>query len=189
MAVRTFLAIDLDEDIRQRILAVGREIDVGSAKLRWVADGQLHVTLRFLGDVQDNMVPEVCERAAAATTSVEPFDFAVRGVLPVPPDGRQLRMFWVGIEDVTGRMAALHDALAAALSGMGLKEEARRFQPHVTLARVKFCPDAAACRQAAEPYRQEDFGTQHAAQVVAHSSRLTPRGPVYTALARTPLGR
>jgi len=188
MAMRTFLALDLDEDIRRHMAEVAAEIRDSVSKVRGVEASQLHVTLKFLGDVPDEQIGSVCAIVSEAAAGVAPFDFDVRGVLPVPPQGRQLRMFWAGIEDASSGMASLHGLLDAGLAGMGFKEEDRRFQPHVTLARVKFTRDAEALRRLAEPHRAEDFGRQHAAEVVVYSSQLTPDGPVYTPLSKAPLG-
>jgi len=188
MPARTFLALDLDEAIRDRLLAIESRIDAGGATIRWVDRPQLHVTLKFLGDVPDELAADVCARAAEAAAQVEPFDFSVRGLICAPASGRQLRMFWAGVQDPTSRMAELHRRLNAALAGLGLKEENRAFKPHVTLARVRFVKDPQRLRSLAEPCRDEEFGAQHAAEVVVYTSQLTPRGPIYTPVAKPPLG-
>ena len=188
MPARTFLALDLDETIRDRLLAVKDRIGASGAKIRWVDRPQLHVTLKFLGDVPDELAAEVCARVAEAASRVQPFDFDVRGVLCVPPSGRTLRMFWAGVQDPTSRMAELHRHLDAALAALGLKDEDRAFRPHVTLARVRFVKDPQPLRAAAEPCRDEQFGAQHAGDVVVYTSLLTPGGPVYTPVAQPLLG-
>ena len=88
MGVRTFLALDLDEAIRQRLADAQRQIDDPGAKIKWVAPELLHVTMKFLGEVDDAAVANVCELAAGVAALHEPFDFDVRGVTCVPPGGR-----------------------------------------------------------------------------------------------------
>jgi len=187
MAIRTFLALDLDETIRNRIVEAARRIGDRGAKVKWVEPQNLHVTLKFLGDVQDGMVADVCAAAADAAARVQPFDFQVRGVIAVPPTG-QLRMFWVGVEDPTGRTGALHEALDQALGPLGFQPEGRAFKPHVTLGRVRLARDPSALRIAAAPLAGEDFGQQRAEEVVVYSSRLTAQGPVYAPVSRARLG-
>jgi 2'-5' RNA ligase len=188
MAVRTFLALDLDDGIRQRLTDAARELSDPAAKIRWVAEQNLHVTLKFLGDIPDERVAEVCSLAAEAASHVEPFDFDVKGIVCVPARKGQLRMLWVGVEEPTGRMADLHTELELAMSSVGVAQENRAFKPHVTLARVKFIPGVARFREAASAFARTPFGTQHARQLAVYSSELTPRGAIYTSLAKACLG-
>lgn len=188
MSVRTFLAVDLNETILDAIEQVKLRLGETDGKIRWTDRRNLHVTLQFLGEVADETVAEICARTADAARQVEPFDVAVRGIACVPPTGRQLRMVWANVDDSSGEFGALHEIVAMEMSGMGLREENRRFKPHVTLARVKFLRDVDGFRDAAEQYRNRDFGTQSVSQVTVYSSTLTPTGPVYTSVARVPLG-
>ena len=188
MALRTFIALDLDADLRKRVGAIAAAFDSCDAKVRWTDPAQLHVTLSFLGDVQDNMMAQVCSTVADVSGRIEPFEFEVRGVEPVPPEGRQLRMFWVGIAETAGRLATLHDALAEALADLGYRPEARRFRPHITLARVKSVRDAQALRDRMAVCRDERFGRQLVGEVITYTSMLTSAGPVHTPAARAPLG-
>jgi 2'-5' RNA ligase len=188
MATRTFLALDIDECIRDRLVEARRRIDEPGSKIGWVAPRNLHLTLRFLGHVPDESIADVCARAAHAAANVEPFEFHVRGVITVPPRGNQLKMFWIGVQDPTGRLKELHGELEAALAELGLHQEDRAFNPHITLARIRYAKDPQALREAAGAYAAEDFGTQHAGELIVYGSDLRPDGPVYTPLARAPLG-
>jgi 2'-5' RNA ligase len=187
--VRAFLALEIDEAIRDALARAQRTIGDAGAKVRWVAPENLHLTLHFLGEVADEALAEVCDVVAAAAAEVRPFEFRVRGVAPVPPRGRSLRMIWAGVDDPTGRLAELHAALGLALEGLGFRQERRAFRPHITMARVKLARNPDALRRAAAAFAETDFGTRLAEEVVAFSSQLTRSGAVYTAMARAPLGR
>ncbi len=187
--MRTFLAIDLDDSILDALGDVRRQLDDSTAKIKWVASANQHVTMQFLGDVPDNVLADVCKSVAQAAGEVEPFEFDVQGVQCIPPADRQLRMIWAGIVDCDDGLGQLHKALETTLAELGFPPERRPFKPHLTLARVKYAPDAEAIRQAAEGLADAYFGTQHAAELVAYTSMLTPDGPVYTALSRSRLGR
>ena len=188
MALRTFLALEIDEATRDALLKVQGSAGAGGAKINWVERQNLHVTMNFLGDVADDMIAKVCEIAAAVAADFEPFDFEVRGAVCVPPKGRQLRMIWANVDEPTGTLGRLYDGLATAFEGLGFRQEERAFKPHITLARVKYAPNADALRQAVEQLRETGFGQQHADELVVFSSRLTPDGPAYTAIAKVPLG-
>ena len=189
MAVRTFFAVDIDQCIRDRLGEVVRLVEAPRSKIRWVADDQIHVTLKFLGDVADEVINDVCATAEEVASRIEPFEFHVRGLLCQPPSGRQLRMIWAGVEDPTSGLSRMHDELDAALAGLGLRRDNRAFKPHLTLARIKYADQAEAVRRAAAGYAAKDFGTQYAKGLVAYSSQLTPTGPVYAPIAGAKLGR
>ena len=187
MAIRTFLALDLEETIRGALVeAVGGLPEAGS-KIRWVAPANLHVTVKFLGDVAEGDVDAVCGAVAEAAGRGEPFDFDVVGLRCIPAGGR-LRMIWAGVREPTGRFDALFGQLESALTPLGFEPERRKFSPHVTLARVKSAPNAGGLRAAAGAHAETRFGTQRAAEVTVYSSRLTPDGPIYTPMARPRIG-
>jgi 2'-5' RNA ligase len=187
MAIRTFIALDLDEAILDALGEVRAKLDDPSAKIRWTGRSNIHVTMQFLGDVEEGMTSEVCERAGRTARQVQPFDFEIRGVVCVPSAG-QIRMVWANVLDPTGEMLKLHDALASELKALGFEPEKRRFKPHLTLARIKYISDVQGFRDAAAVYKDAHFGTQQGAELVTYSSQLRPEGPVYHALHRAPLG-
>jgi 2'-5' RNA ligase len=188
MATRTFLALDLDEPLRDALLAFQQRLDRCGAKLRPVERVNLHVTLHFLGDVTDEVLSELLTVAAAAAAGVQPFDFQIAGLAAMPPRGG-VRMVWANATDPTGRMAQLHRALADGIAGLGLRVEERVFKPHITLLRIKFADDPGRFRRAVANLAATDFGTQHAEELTTYSSTLTPTGPIYTVLAHHVLGR
>ena len=130
--VRLFVAIDLPVAIKNRlgILCAG----VPGAK--WLAPEQLHLTLRFIGEVDNEVFADVA--GALAAVSVAPFPLRLSGVGHFPPRGAP-KVLWAGVED--GESAALlHRKIEARLRGPGLPPDRRKFSPHVTLARLKATP-------------------------------------------------
>lgn len=188
MAMRTFIALDLDEPIREGLIGVIRQLDGAGGKVRWVEPENLHVTLKFLGDVQDGDLPAVLQAVADAAGEAEPFDFEVCGVQCIPPTGA-LRMIWTGVREPTGRLAGLFERLESALAPLGHKPEGRQFHPHITLGRVRTEPRTGALRAAAAGLTRKGLGTQQAVEVVSYSSQLTPQGPIHSVMARTALAR
>ena len=96
-------------------------------------------------------------------------------------------MIWANVIDPSGGLAGLYEILAERLGSLSLCVETRRFKPHITLARVKHIREPGEFREAAAMYDRKDFGRQHASELVTYSSQLTPKGPIYTPIARTPL--
>lgn len=187
MPTRTFLALDLDHGVRKQLADVASQLDTVEAVVRWTRMDLLHVTIKFLGDVRDEDLAEVCDVARHIASQIEPFDFAVERIISAPPHGH-MRMVWVGIDDLTGRMAHLHRLLDQAYATMGFKAENRCFRPHLTLGRIKSGKRVLQLRQAVTTMSEMKFGIQDADELIVYSSHLSPEGPTYTALATAPLG-
>lgn len=188
MSIRTFLALDIDDAILDRMQHVQEQLAISHGKINWVSRENLHLTLVYLGEVVDELIPDVCGIMEEVASEIEPFAVEIHGIRCVPDHG-QPRMFWAVVQDSTGRLAILQNRLATALYGLGLRQEERGYKPHITLARVKYAADPAWLRRSAEQFANEDLGLQHADEVVAYGSELARDGPVYTALARAPVGQ
>ena len=188
MMVRTFMALPLSEAVKARLVAAQEDLAAASeARIRWVARENLHLTVKFLGDVEDRTLNDVCAVAAEAAGQVEPFSLAVTGLRAVPPAGR-MRMVWAGVDEPTRRLAKLHALLEESCASLGFKEENRAFRPHLTLGRVKGGRDVAALRAAAAGFADTDFGACPVDELIVLSSDLGPKGPTYTALSHARLG-
>lgn len=187
MPLRTFIALDLDEHILDGIARAQEQLADASDKVKWVERTNLHVTLKFLGDVPEDRINEVCTLVRQAAAKVPAFDYDVRGLSCSPSHG-PLRMVWGNIDDRTGLMGVLHEELDTVLSGMGFKEENRQFHPHITVARIKHVRNPAAFKSAVRAYADQSFGVAHADEVVAYTSTLTEEGPIYAPLCHAELG-
>lgn len=185
MSQRIFLAIDLDADMRRRLYEVASGIDA-AAKMNVVAQDNLHVTLMFLGDVDDNRLSDVCNLASSAVGRVRGCDFDVRGVKLVPPAGAP-RMIWGCVDDPSAGLTRIYNELDAALLPLGLRREERQYRPHITLARIKHVRSLQEFRHAVAVLCDQDFGPARAGSVTLYSSLLTPSGPIYTPLGKFPL--
>jgi 2'-5' RNA ligase len=188
MPTRTFIALDLADEVADDLVAAQQELATVGAAVRWVERANLHLTLKFLGDVEDAELAEVCRAAEEVAAAAEPCDFAVRGLSAVPPAGH-LRMVWAGVTEPTGRLTALQAALEDRAEAMGFKREDRAYRPHLTLGRVRSGRNVAELRRAVAALAEADYGQTYAHRLVVYGSRLTPEGPVYTALATAKIGR
>ncbi len=188
MSIRTFLALDLDEAIRGALSEAQAKLNAPSARIRWTARQNLHVTLQFLGEVEEGTLAEICRAAERATAKIQPFNFAIQGLVCVPPRGH-LRMIWANAVDSEGQLCQLHETLAEELAGLGFGKENRPFKPHVTVARIKHIKNAEAFRRSVSLYNDNDFGIQHAEKVTVYSSKLTPSGPIYVPMDLAGLGK
>ncbi|MFP4140004.1 MAG: RNA 2',3'-cyclic phosphodiesterase [Planctomycetota bacterium] len=188
MATRSFIALNLDAPVRTALARIAGEIDQPpGCRIRWTAKENLHVTVKFLGEVRDSILPEVCRVAREAAKRVAPFTFGIYGVVSVPPQSPRPRMLWAGVHDPEQRIAGIFHDLEEGLSALGFGRDRRGFRPHVTLARIRRVSDPRELRQCARTWQDTSFGQIRAEALTVFASDLMSDGPVYTSLASMPL--
>lgn len=185
--VRTFVAVEIDEGVRNRAAKLIRRLQQSGADVRWVDTRQMHVTLKFLGEVDLREVYHICMAVEKSVAEIEPFSIDVRGVGAFPSLARP-RVLWLGIDDGAEQMSALNARIETALHALGYPREARRFQAHLTLGRVR--KQDRALDDLAEMIREMqdlEIGPSTVDQVVIFSSELQPTGPVYEPMGHAEL--
>ena len=127
--IRLFTGLTLPEHHRQRLGALG----CGVEGARWVAAENLHITLRFIGEVDEDQAEDLA--AALDSVTADPFEVSIKGINTF---GHPPHSVWAGVEDApSGALAALHANVESALVRAGAKPEGRKYTPHVTLARFR----------------------------------------------------
>jgi 2'-5' RNA ligase len=185
--IRTFLAVEVPAGLQQKAAAVVRALGTGQEAIRWVDPQNIHVTVKFLGDVEDAEIYEVCRVTAEAIADLQPFRVACRGVGAFP-NPQRARTVWLGIDDSAGNFEQLHRRVDDALARLRYPREVRRFQPHLTLGRVRHGKRPAADLTARIREQADvELGEIDVDELTVFSSELTPDGPVYTALSHAPL--
>jgi 2'-5' RNA ligase len=184
--IRTFIAVDLGKAIRDRAVALQEQLARTGTEVKWVEPENIHVTLLFLGEVQDREVPRVCQIVADGAREQPAFVLSVEGV-GCFPNPRRPRVIWVGVGEGTQPLCALHDALEGPLQELGYRREERRYTPHVTLGRVKSERPMEQLGAALAAHAGWKGGETAVRELLVMSSQLTPKGPVYTALSRPKL--
>ncbi len=187
MSLRTFLALPLDEVIVERLVEVQRSLSSAGARVRWVDGKNLHLTIKFLGDVTDDQLGDVCRVAGEVASQIEPFEFSVARVTSVPPVGA-MRMVWVGIDEQTGKLNRLYELLEKSYAAMGFGKESRSFRPHLTLGRVKSGQNVRQLREDVSEIADTEFGIASINEMIVFSSKLTPAGPIYSPMVTVKLG-
>lgn len=185
--IRTFIAVEVPAVLQQKAAGVVRTLSSVSAAIKWVEPHNIHVTVKFLGDVEDAETYQVCRAAAEAVADLPAFRVRCCGVGAFPSPQRP-RTVWLGIDDPAGGFQELFRRLERAMSGMGYPREIRRFQPHLTIGRLRHGQRQVGDLPA-HLARQADLelGEIDVDEVVVFASELTPEGPVYTVLGRAPL--
>ena len=181
--MRTFLALELNEAARSEVARVQKVLAATLDGLRWVRPDLVHITLRFLGELDPGDVTPLSREVAQEVAGQEPFEARLETLGSFPPRGRA-RVVWVGVGAGSEPMGGLADRVTAALARFGLPRDRRPFSPHVTLGRARRGPVStaplAALKVIPTPFPVE--------RVTLFESRLSPRGPKYYPLARFDLG-
>jgi 2'-5' RNA ligase len=186
--VRTFVAIEIDAGIRRKAEQQIAQLEATRADVKWVDAQRMHLTLKFLGYVDDVDLAGICRVVDQAAEKTPPFSIACRG-MGAFPNAQRPRIIWLGLDEPTGNLQRLQQELENHFQQMGFPAEDRRFVPHLTLGRVR-APggELAEVTRHLEANAQREWGVFPVEEVVVFSSQLSPQGPTYTPLSHAPLG-
>jgi 2'-5' RNA ligase len=185
--LRTFIAVDVGKAIRDRCLALQDTLARSGTEVKWVGEENLHVTLLFLGEVEDRTIPALCQAVADCCAEHPVFSLSVEtvGCFPNP---RRPRVVWAGVGTGSAELIALHDALEPPLLNLGCyRREDRQYTPHLTLGRVRGDGRTDALAAALTKQAKWHGGEIEVRELHVLSSELRPQGPVYTVLSRAKL--
>jgi 2'-5' RNA ligase len=195
--MRLFVALDIDDAIRERIVRFVDGVQPFAPDARWVKPESMHVTLKFIGEQPDDTVVAIKQVLAQVAASTIRVDFRGDGFFPTP---KSARVFWVGMESGP-ELTALASAVDLNLSVLGIAKEDRPFSPHLTLARSSGGSGSPRRNKRDRPNRVfqilqnklailpvPEFGTMTSREFFLYQSQLSPKGSKYTKLARFELG-
>ncbi len=184
--MRLFVAIELTDVVREALKEVQSALERSCKDVRWVRAEQMHLTVKFLGEVPDGEVPRVAEAVARSAARTAPFELELTECGCFPPRG-PARIVWVGAQDGLGALHKCVDAVENELEGVGFPKELRAFSPHLTVGRVKEGRSDSGVRSATEGVKVKRVG-QPVRELALMSSVLSPRGPLYSVVSRLKLG-
>ncbi len=189
--IRAFIAVPLPLSLLEELARLQRELErqIPPRSVRWVQPGSIHLTFKFLGDTSVERLPEL-EQALKAVARNAPICAFTVGGLGCFPNPHRPRVVWVGVEEPTGRLAAVQDAVEEAMAPFGYEPEGRGFEPHLTLGRVgrkASRGDAARVGQVVASTEVGQLAEVAADRFELIHSVLRPTGAEYTVLAEFPL--
>jgi 2'-5' RNA ligase len=187
--IRTFIAVELSPSVIGRATQLIGKLASAGADVNWVKAPQMHLTLKFLGDVPDAETPDICRVVAAAAATVAPFEIVCRGIGAFP-DTENPRTIWLGITQGGRELTELQSAIEEALKReLGYGKEQRRFHPHLTLGRAKRCDRQSLARLQELMAQHADYDADLAVieEVVTFASFLGRGGPTHEPLGRAEL--
>lgn len=184
---RIFCAVDLPKSARMYLLEHIQKLRgmLPQVQASWSRETNIHLTLKFVGEISPEMVPAFSEAVSRAATNMAPFSVVLEGS-GVFPKRRDPRVLWIGISDSGGKLAELHSRLEDESEKAGFLREARAFHPHLTLARLR---NQRFAREVVEAHEQIVFEPQTLtiAELLVIRSELDSAGSKYTVVSRPPL--
>ncbi len=178
--LRSFIAFDIEEDPVVKNFHNAQDLLLSTgASLRIVKPENVHVTLRFLGDISPDRLDGIHDEIK--NIDYAPFEVRING-LGVFPNLRHISVVWAGIREGQNELRSIFYQLESNLSRLGFKTDNRGFSPHLTLARVKSGRNKIELAQRIEELKDYDFGIVKAKCLRLKKSVLTPQGPVYSTL-------
>ena len=183
--LRTFVAVDLGKPLRDRLVSLQENLARNGADVKWVEVENLHVTLLFLGEVDERELLPVCRAVSVVCGRHDRFVLSVDSV-GCFPNPRRPRVVWAGVGMGGPELAALHDSLETPLQELGgYRREDRHYTPHITLGRVNSDSSVDALTAALTKKANWHGGIEiEVEEVLVMSSQLTSKGPQYTVLSR-----
>ncbi len=183
--MRLFIAIDISNDTRKAIAALQQDLKrrLRSQSIKWVEPENMHLTLKFLGEADENKLDEIYSALEITCSGKKPFEiiFSVIGTF-----GRPARVLWLGCEKEKEEIVTLAAGLEGAFEELGFEKENRPFSAHLTLARIKDNIDREL-QKILKDYPKVNIPQVWADSVCLYKSQLTPSGSVYTLLRKIEL--
>ena len=179
--LRTFIAIDLDPDVRSRFKSAQDLLETTGADIRWVKPERAHLTLKFLGDTASDQVEDIGSALKSIASDTDDFEVVFGGLGVFGPKKRP-RVLWVGVQTGLEQLRGLQKAIDRTLKKAGFDPETKEYSPHLTLGRFRSNKNAGALLEFMDTHPQKDCGRLKACAVHLIKSTLTPAGPVYEKL-------
>jgi RNA 2',3'-cyclic 3'-phosphodiesterase len=184
--VRAFIAIPLPKDCQTMLESMQRDLRESGADVRWVPITSIHLTLKFLGEVEPEIIPKMAQSLRTISQPEQPLNLRIGGLGSFPAS-RNPKVVWCGIGGDTENLLRLQQKIETVCADMGFPPEERSFQPHLTLGRVKGKRNLQRLQDCIKIGSDLEYRFK-ADQYHVYRSTLKPQGAVYTILGNITLG-
>jgi 2'-5' RNA ligase len=185
--LRAFLAIDPPGSLRPGLARVQEELKLSGADVRWVPVGNIHLTLKFFGQLPEDEVEPLSQAALGVAAGLPPFSLRVAGTGAFP-NLKSPRVVWLGLEGDLEVLQTFHRRLEAAFATLGHLPEGRPLHPHLTLGRVRSPAGRERLSRMLQDLPRPGWPSFQVSEVVLFRSNLSPQGATYTPLKVISLG-
>jgi 2'-5' RNA ligase len=187
MKIRSFLAFELPLEIKNVVARISEELRQSTLNAKWVKVDNIHLTLVFMGNIETEDIPAIARGVKEVCQAFGPFDLSLKGI-GCFPNRRNPRVLWLGLDGDLEPMSDFRDALQGHLTGFGIREEKRKFKPHLTLGRFRK-PKKMDSKEDQLLSKYEDLSSSVCSlkELILFKSDLKPTGAVYSKVEAWPL--
>lgn len=175
---RGFIAIDIP--FSHKINELSNQIKNSGTNVKLVKPENIHITLKFLGDIDEELVEEIEKTIRQSIKDISSFKIKLVGT-GVFPNQRYIKIIWIGIRD-HGELGKIANNIDEQLAKFGFEKEKRPFSPHLTIARVKSAKNKEKLMEIVNKYHEAKFAEINVESIKLKKSELTPEGPIYTTI-------
>ncbi len=184
--MRTFIAVDLENDLKTNILQFINKLDSHNPNIRWVKNQGMHLTLKFIGEIPEDKASDIRSALMGLSQKHKPFPLRLVGTGVFPPRSRNPRILWVGIEE-NQELMSVQKEVESLLEKLSVPREKRRYSPHLTLGRVKSSHNIKPVLDEMSRNKDTEFGRMDVERITFFKSTLKPTGAEYSTLANIEL--
>lgn len=184
--IRAFISIEIPQEIKEKISLIQEQLRVIETPISWVRLDSIHLTLKFLGNIPEEQIPDIKKCIVTAVSGISPFKVNVKGG-GVFPNLNYPRVIWLGLEDKTDSLFKLQKGIDGCLEKIGFEPEERGFTPHLTLGRVKSLKGKNQLIRTIHIYKDIEVGEIYVDRIKLMRSQLNPAGAIYTVLEKVKL--
>jgi len=186
--IRAFIAINLDPEIRGYLSSLQQNLNLDAAKVKvnWVEEKNLHLTLKFLGNISPSQIELIEIELKKITSQYPSFFIKLLPEIGVFPSYKMPRVIWVGIKEGAAELTEIYNLVETRLYKKGFPRESKNFSTHITLGRVKYLKDKDSLIRSLKSIHLDSF-SQKVKSIELMESKLTPQGPLYGIIRQYPL--
>jgi len=184
--LRTFIAIDINDHIRQELTTIQDKLRAANADVKWTEPENLHITIKFLGDTPAERIAEISAVLDTTARAFHSFNLTI-GELGAFPNTHAPRIIWAGTTVQTEQTAAIATTIESGLEPLGFKKEERAFTAHITLGRARSPHGKARLSSALTETSLPHGLTLKVSRLTLFQSQLSPQGPIYTSIHKSEL--
>jgi len=179
--MRLFIAIELSAQIREALGQAQSHLKYAGADVKWVEKDNIHLTLKFLGEVPEEKLERIKNSLDEIGKSSKPFEISIKDIGAFPNTSSP-RVIWVGLDKGTAESNTLAGNIDEAMSKLGFQKESRPFTAHLTIGRVRSAKNREALKEKLHSCQFPVVSSQLISSIALFKSALTPKGPIYTKL-------
>lgn len=181
MAIRAFIAVEIDSEIKKRLSEYINKLKMTGADVKWVVPENIHLTLIFLGYIEEDILPGLNRIIGDLASNLESFNIRIENIGAFP-NLKRPRVVYVCVTDKGSNLLKLYENLNKGVGELGIKEESRKYVGHITLGRIKTQKNISKLTIALKTETRCFFGSDKVNSLTLMQSKLTPKGPIYSKL-------